>query len=161
MGITISIDAAMHSTGIAIFSEEKLIQTDIVTIVKDVTGRSCAIAMILRVVIYLDEFSRVHGHPEIKLVIEGQEYRKGRERMNINTFADLYSVGIGIAAASHFLTTFYTPREWKGTVKKEVMTKRILNKEIKDYLTPDYLLRDGQDDIIDAIGLGRFYLNGK
>ena len=56
---------------------------------------------------------------------------------------------------THLPTKLIFPREWKGTISKPIMLRRI-----RSEMTPGELLLLGKnpDDTVDAIGLGRYTL---
>jgi hypothetical protein len=49
-----------------------------------------------------------------------------------------------------------TPREWKGQLPKQVMENRL-----RDSYLPNVDLAKLNDNVVDAIGIGHYYLHGK
>ena len=158
--ITIGIDSAMHKVGACVIEDNVLINTKLLKVPNKYKGKECVFKMAHEIFYYIHETTKNICQP-IEVVIEDHEYRYGNEKMKVSSFADMYSVGVCVASslsAWAIPVVFYKPREWKGTVPKAIKTARIMEEEIKLGSSYD-LLQDGQDDIIDAIGLARFHID--
>lgn len=159
--ITIAIDSAMHSVGMALFKDGVLSETALTKVPTKYKRKDAVLKMARHITAQITAWitSKEYMHDPVQLVIEDHEYRHENERLNINTFANMYAVGVCVAALwDQFPTAFYTPKTWKGTVPKQVMTERIMRDERKIGCKEE-LLWDGQDDVIDAIGIGRYHIN--
>lgn len=159
--ITIAIDSAMHSVGMALFKDGELRETALITIPKKIRAKECVIKMTTSIKDQIwnwlinDDFKQ----EPVELVIEDHEFRYKNEKMKVNTFANMYAVGVCVAYIFKQLpTAFYVPKVWKGTVPKEIMTERIMKRE-RDIGCRENLLWNGQDDVVDAIGIGRFHID--
>ena len=158
--ITIAIDSAMHASGIAVFRDKTLIATELLKVPNKYKSKECSLRMATLMVDFIRLELNKYCEP-VQVVIEDHEYRYGNDKMNVKSFADMYSVGVCTASqiSSSVPVTFYKPKEWKGTVPKKIKTQRIMEVERETYNSDTDLFQDGQDDIVDAIGIGRFHID--
>lgn len=100
--------------------------------------------------------------PDVRVFIEHPRVYPGMPETDPNDLLDVVAVGAAIASQYHasaveMVKTVF-PSEWKGTVKKEVMTERIHKKLSPDELAriepcPKHLLHN----VLDAIGIGLWH----
>lgn len=100
---------------------------------------------------------------DVRVFIEHPRVYPGMPETDPNDLLDVVAVGSAIAsqyfgAPSVEMVKTVFPSEWKGTVKKEVMTERIYKK-----LTPEELLCIEQcprhlfHNVLDAVGIGLWH----
>lgn len=110
----------------------------------------------------------IRGNAFSQVLIEHPRIYPGAPDKDLNDLLDVVAVGAAIAANEHVmaccfdrkapLLTVY-PSEWKGNVKKSVMTERI-----RSALTPDELKlcrftnKSDDSDLLDAVGIGLWRL---
>lgn len=141
----------MHSSGIAIFEDKELQYTGAAKVASRHKEYDALERMTHSIIDTIVE------RPDV-LVIEEQVYRKGKERMSIKSFKFFASLTYMLAFSIQAKKTFmYSPVQWKGTIPKEKHHKRIYKQELK-LKTPLHCYADMQPDIMDAIGIGRYYL---
>lgn len=165
----ISIDSALHSTGIAYFrvgghgiTVESTFTIEVNELIKREEAAILAMSTIMRdhISIGRDGYgkSRWAG-----LICEIQKPHGAKEKMSVQAFSHLASVPLGLMGYANSIgikTYMYTPQEWKGTVKKPIMTRRIYDRERKLGTNPNlFSLKD--HDILDAIGLGRYHFENQ
>jgi len=153
--ITFAVDPSTRSTGIAIFDEDVLIEVHCMRIPYS-KGKD-AIAYMTSKVASMFKVN-VAYYPKVELVMEDQVWRNAQEKMKPMSFATLYGLVCSIYTECYFINKekkihLYLPRTWKGTVPKKKMCERIKKNEPNKEL-----LKDANDDIIDAVGIGRFHL---
>lgn len=153
----VAIDPSLHSTGIAIFENEKLIHTKQIEVSKKIKGFDALYDMNGKVHIGLTFLDCT----ECIFVIEEQVRRKG-DRMSFEDFVKLASISylLGCAFSYHDNIVFVKPSTWKGSIPKAIHHKRIRDNELKRG-TLLHLYADMQPDIMDAIGIGRWYYASK
>lgn len=161
--ITIAIDSAMHSVGMALFKDGVLRETELVKVPTKYKGKECVFKMARALSGQVKTWIPLREYKQrpVQLVIEDHEFRYGNEKMKVNTFANMYAVGVCVASAFPFVpAAFYVPKEWKGTVPKAIKTQRIMQveRDLNENLD-ESLFQNEQDDIVDAIGLGRFHID--
>lgn len=166
--ILISLDCAMHKTGLASFGIRlmhpfvvDLTSTETVKVSNKTTGENACIEMISKIL------SKIRGITfnsdvragEVIIVCEIQKPHKD-DRMSKQAFAHMLSVPLGVLGASSYhgyQTAMYTPVQWKGTVPKKLMLQKIYANEVVNATDPK-LFSMKEPDILDAIGLGRFHI---
>jgi hypothetical protein len=101
--------------------------------------------------------------PEVldQLVTEGQQVYGGRSADPNDLLPLAYLCGAVHVRVPAFQTLMPLPREWKGSLKKEVFTKQILMRLHKDELTVINEVKcppSKLHNVIDAAGLGLWAL---
>jgi hypothetical protein len=152
----IAIDPGLRGSGVAVFNEQtkqllkaKYVKNPAITD----RGPACWVRMAQAINGWLE----YDGSQQI--IIEYQRLRIGREKGDPNNMMELQGVVGAISGLFYeWPPVAYFPEQWKGTIKKEVMTQRILNR-----LTPEELLVIGplnskSHNTIDAVGIGLYHL---
>lgn len=150
----LALDGSMHKSGIAVFDGHKLSDTELVQVPNKVITEEAVVQMIGKLI------ERVRFYEPDIVVAEIQKPQHKGERMSTQALIHLAAVPLGVlgyASSIQKETYWFQPMSWKGNVPKAVIQKRIMENELK-LKTRLYLYADGQSDIIDAIGIGRFWL---
>lgn len=96
------------------------------------------------------------------LVVEGQQVYGGRIRADPNDLLPLAQVvGAVFARVPHLNRANPLPRQWKGSVAKDVFTARIraaLTDPEAELLSSLELPKSTEHNVLDAIGLGKWWL---
>jgi len=88
------------------------------------------------------------------VVAEIQESRQRNERASANSLLLLNGVCFGFLAMPYSIEKYaFTPKQWKGTTPKSIHNKRVQNALDLHHIT--------DDNELDAIGLGLYYLTGR
>lgn len=156
----ICIDPGLRGCGVAYFEGNKLVSADYVK--NPVAGRGYAAHSALgwRVAAWLGPYGTTMG---ALALIEHPRVYPGAPNKDLNDLLDVVAVGAAVGSClqttnAHSPVTVY-PSEWKGTVKKAVMTARI-----KAALTTDELKvcgftnKSDDSDLLDAVGIGLWRL---
>lgn len=102
-------------------------------------------------------YGEVPRHDSTGLVIElPQVYYGAKQKGDANDLVSL-AFAAGKIASRFVCYTTVKPRDWKGTVKKEVMLKRILSKLTDGELTILKglgLPKSLEHNVVDAVGIG-------
>ena len=96
-----------------------------------------------------------------ELVVEDQQIYRTTKARHADILKLAQSAGAVIGAVKHFNLTMYLPRQWKGTVPKEVFARRILTRLSEHEMTIFDSVKcpkSMRHNIVDAIGLGLFKL---
>lgn len=160
----LSFDGSMHSTGFALFKcedgkEPEVKMTKTITVSKKLKAEDAVIQMIEELLAVVTTFCEYESFDLDGVICEIQKPHGTKEVMSMQAFAHLAAVPLAVLGyAKHKSLEYYmyTPVEWKGTTKKEVMTKRLYANEVVA-LTDPKLFSLKQHDILDAIGLGRYH----
>lgn len=104
-----------------------------------------------------------HGPAAVSdLVVEGQQVYGGRIRADPNDLLPLAQVvGAVFARVPHLNRANPLPRQWKGSVAKDVFTARIraaLTDPEAELLSSLELPKSTEHNVLDAIGLGKWWL---
>lgn len=97
-----------------------------------------------------------HQMPGILTIEKPVIYPGGKSKGNPNDLLDL-AFEVGKLCKMFYGYSTVKPREWKGTIKKEIMLKRIVSKlteEERVICDSLRLPKDKQKEVIDAIGIG-------
>jgi hypothetical protein len=130
----ISIDPGVHTSGIAYWSDGVLVWVDY----KKPSFDQC-----------------------VPLVIEKPQVYQGRAQKGDPNDLITLAVEVGRISSLYPSVDFVLPRQWKGTIKKEMMLKRILKT-----MTDDELLllknlklpKSKEHNVVDAVGIGLWRL---
>ena len=153
-------DGSIHSTGVSYLRHEQggevnVLATKTIKVDEKIKGEKACIQMLYQVFNMLKDFQM-----KIDVIVcEIQKPHGEAEVMSMQGFSHLNSIPIAILGYAAFCgkeTYYYSPVEWKGTVKKPVMTQRLYEKEI-ELGTDRKLFSLKEHDILDSIGLGRFH----
>lgn len=149
----VAIDPSMHSTGIAIFEDEQLIETKCIEVDEKIIGFHALVSMSCKATDYANAFT----YRDCVFVIE-EQVRHKKDRMSMEDFVKLASISyiIGCDLAYNDNIFFVQPSQWKKQLPKKIHHGRLMANEIK-LGTDIKLLQDRQPDIMDAIGIGRWY----
>lgn len=154
----ICIDPGLRGIGMAIFSENELHRAEYVKNPHNGRGYAAHSALAHQIHIY-----QAYRNLFSEALIELPQVYPGMPKTDLNDLIDVAGVG---AACAYVLAEYYGfvksvfPREWKGSVDKQVMLKRIWSK-----LTPGEQAvvqktnKSDTEDILDAIGIGLWRLN--
>jgi len=147
----LAIDPGMHKTGYALFNQDdgNLKKSGLLEISDKVKGMDAVVDMAnlcFTISISITE-----------LAIEIQKHRGSNERANPNNLMMLQGLSAAVIAmydweGLEYGWAGYLPVQWKGTMPKEIMCKRIAKK----FGLPE----DTDDNILDAIGIGDYH-NGR
>lgn len=158
----LTIDPGLRGCGVALFDDSgALVAADYVK--NPVAGKGYAAHSALGDAVDSWVALRCDQYHPTSLVIEHPRVYPGAPNKDLNDLLDVVAVGAAVGAKlQHTLTrapeTVY-PSEWKGTVKKAVMTERI-----RRALTPDELKvcrftnKSDDSDLLDAVGIGLWRL---
>lgn len=139
--ITLAIDPGVKHLGVAVFDGGALVCAGLIK-----TEDKKALSEILF----------TYGYPDSVVVELPQVYQRSKSKGDPN---DLIAVAVVVGALQERLrrVELVKPRTWKGTVKKEVMLKRIVSKLTAEEtaLLPK-LSKSLVHNVIDAIGIGLF-----
>ena len=142
----LSIDPGVKDVGVALFNAGELSLAFLLQTKDRIVGVTKAIEKAI-------EEHCLNGIDNIVLEVP-QVYRNSPNPKNLIELAIVDGVFIG--KFSNAKVTMYTPRQWKGTVKKEIMTKRIISKlsekEKSRVLLPSRMSL--VHNIWDAVGVG-------
>jgi len=151
----LAFDPSLHATGWAFFHKGNYWCSGVMRIEKKYKGTEAIFKM----------WEKWHQHSKVQasfewdessnvVVVEIQESRHRAERASANSILLLNGVCFGfLAMISAEKKVAYTPQQWKGTTPK-----KIHNLRVRDYIGG---LDITDDNELDAIGLGLFYLTGK
>lgn len=161
----IAIDPSLRSSGVSVFLNGKVFDTKKVVTSKKVKGIEALFYQKMEIEKILHMYFISSPSFEFYLVIEEQEHRGENEEMSLPDFVLLASLSYAIYP-SVFISTLvpslhiqmYKPREWKRSMPKEVHHPRIQARELA-LGTNLELLKGGQSDVVDSIGLGRFFID--
>lgn len=149
----IAIDPSMHSTGIAIFKEEVLQHTKRIIVNKKITGFHALLEMKSRIDF---EFSGVFYDVGEAVVVIEEQIRRDHDRMSMEDFVKMASISYIIGCEFALPVCFVKPSTWKKSIPKKIHTKRIYDREL-ELGTKVSLIADMQPDIMDAVGIGRWW----
>jgi len=145
----LAFDPSLHATGWASFHNGNYYKSGVIRIPKTFKGVDAVFMMWSQWQCQGSDDKR----PEA-VVGEVQEYRHKNERASVNSLLLLNGVCFGFLAMTEALIKVaYTPQQWKGTTPK-----KIHNQRVKDYIGG---LDITDDNELDAIGLGLYYLAGR
>ena len=131
----ISADPGVHGSGIAVWSNNTLVDVD---------------------------YSKPTGYYSDDLVIECPQIYPGiRSKGNPNNLIAVAFEAGRISGLVRGTVRVVKPKEWKGSIKKEVMLKRILGRLTEPELAlikAINLPKSTEHNVVDAIGIGLFAL---
>lgn len=158
----ICIDPGLRGCGVAYFEGTRLVRADYVKNPASGRGYFAHAKMGLTVEIWARD--AVGARPMPTVLVEHPRIYPGAPNKDLNDLLDV--VAVGAACATNLQEQYVGkpsetvyPSEWKGTVKKSVMTARI-----KAALTPDELKvcgftnKSDDSDLLDAVGIGLWRL---
>ena len=149
----ISIDPSMHSTGVAYFENEKLKKTFRIKVEKTLIKEKAVYTMCYR--INRDIYNELKDKMEVCIwVIEEQVYRGSQEKMSIENFK--YLASLSYILGHNHNSVLVQPSVWKGSVPKDIHNKRVYENEL-ELGSPLIHYATMENDILDAIGIGRWY----
>lgn len=152
----ISIDPSMHSTGVAYFENEKLKKTFRIKVSKDFTKEKAVYEMVSMFhETVFGSMPRDHGSKTI-WVVEEQVYRGQQEKMSIENFKYLAALTYILGYENYPRSVLVQPSVWKGSVPKDIHNKRVYENEL-ELGSPLIHYATMENDILDAIGIGRWY----
>ena|ERR1017187_9776424 len=157
MNTFISVDPGLRGSGVAHFYEGKLFRAAYLKHTCSDRGPKAWCAMAETVYYW-------SGPANYSLVIEYQRLRMGKEKGDPNNMMEVQGV-VGALAGMFTMEgeqiVAYYPEAWKGSIKKDVMTMRIVQRMTTDETQilrlakiPSSLMHN----TIDAIGIGLFHL---
>ena len=157
----LTIDPGLRGCGVALFDDSgALVAADYVK--NPVAGKGYAAHSALGDMVDSWVAPRCDQYHPMGLIIEHPRVYPGTPNKDLNDLLDVVAVGAACGTALHNTTTFAPqtvyPSEWKGTVKKSVMTERI-----KAALTAAELKvcrftnKSDDSDLLDAVGIGLWH----
>lgn len=154
------IDPGLRGCGVALFDGARLHHAEYVKN-PAVEGRGYSCHRLMAGAVWNSVFKLDVGIGAVLIehpVYYGSTHGKG----DPNDLLDVVAVGAAIAGACYVPTTFITipPRDWKGQVPKEVMTKRIgasLTDLERKVILP--CRKDLMHNVLDAVGIGLWHLS--
>jgi len=152
----IAIDPGLRKCGVARFDKlHRLIDARTIripTFARDLRGARAWIEMAKSAL-------KDCGGPQT-LVIESMQVdnRTGNKVSDLLEVQGVAGVIVGLATAAGMNVFGYTPRQWKGSVSKSIMKRRLLD---SDLLIEEKNAIHGRatHDAFDAIGIGLYHLN--
>ena len=153
----LAIDPGLRGSGVAYFEDGHLVRAGYVKSPEKVrTGAPAWFAMSDAI----DAWAPTN--PGL-IVIEQQRLRPGKEKGNPQNMMELQGVVGTVLGYYHrnTITEAWYPEQWKGSVKKEVMTARILHRlTLEEFQILDAVkcAESLKHNVIDAIGIGLFHL---
>lgn len=153
----ISIDPGFRYFGYSIFSENKIIYADLSKVESDQWEAWEGQPPLFT---HLKDIVESQTWSQRKAVIEfPQVYQETPNPNDIVKLASACGAYTAILQSLGFEVIWVKPKEWKGTVPKDVMLKRILAKiEESEY---PCIMKPKDHNVIDAIGVGLWRLNRK
>lgn len=157
--ILIAVDPSVNNMGVAVFSidSKKLLMWQLLHPSKDCRDNQYdkSLSLYNKVREWIVRWRVTH------MILEVPEYWavagfQARETGSIFKLTFVCGVLYSLKAKDLQELKVVTPREWKGQLPKEVVENRLRNK----YLT-DVDLKEINDNVVDAIGIGHFYLHGR
>lgn len=146
------VDPGLRGIGVAVFEGQGLIRAAYVEN-PEKSGKGYRVAHVMASAFY----NWLDGESVDEAVVEYPRIYPGHAKIDNNDLIDIATVGAAVAAwcKTRNITSIY-PADWKGTVKKEVMTARI-----KEALSPTEALRIDKNcqrrllhNVYDAVGIG-------
>jgi len=150
MKTLVAFDPSLHSTGIAKFHDNELIDTFTLEVSNKYIGLDAVYRM-------WEEWQKLHeehwyGCTYDCIVVEVQKYRTHNERSSVPNLLNLASICTmfycGVSAKERICAY---PDQWKSTTPKHISHERI-KKKIPEYTKPL------NSDELDAVGLGFYAL---
>ncbi len=152
MGRLVSIDPGTRFTGYAWFNDKRLVDCGIIK------AKGLAL-MLVRCRYYFEECAHVVA--PLAVIEKPQVYTQRKMKGDAN---DLITIALvaGYCASFFENSEFVLPRTWKGTVDKDVMCKRIVNRWMnereQEILGSKGIPKSQINNTIDAIGVGLHHL---
>ena len=147
----LSIDPSTSSCGYAVFDDGKLIEKGVIK----PSGSETALKR-CEIVGNALHFTMVAEQPHIIVCEYPHKGGPGMKSKSITVLFHFCGMLHGIALSSHINISFIEPNKWKGNIPKAVHQKRMIPIYEKKY---DIELDGLSSDIVDAIGIGDWYLS--
>jgi hypothetical protein len=148
-----AVDPGLRACGLALFLDSTLITSALVDNTYHGDTKTLLWSGMVRAVL-----ARLSHNINVVVVEKPQIYQDSPDP---NTLVDLAVIAGTIAIdARHSQAVDYWPHEWKGTVKKEVMTTRIVGwLTLEERARLPKLSKNKLHNVIDAVGLGIHHLS--
>lgn len=157
----LAIDPSLRSSGVASFVSDQTFHAYNFVSPKKFKGLDALFWQMEILQRYIASFvsATVLGEKvDFRIVVEEQVDRGDNERMTEESFRYFSALPYAIIPPNLYdKVVFVKPVQWKKQIPKEIHHKRIYDKEVKKG-THDMFIKDMQPDVMDAIGLGRWYL---
>lgn len=152
MSYILAVDPSINSCGYAVF-ENNQISPILYNIISSKSLNTQDFEYIAKSRAMFEKVRTIQSQfKDCKIILEVPEYRKSayiaRESDAIVKLSFVCGMISSLENVHH-----YTPSQWKGQVPKEVMRKRLAN-----YITDIDIMHIKQHDVVDAIGLGYYYI---
>lgn len=156
------IDPGLRGCGVALFHGREVLVADYVKGDLEESHYFAHSILASRVRFWAETHAGAYKECFSHIIIEHPRIYPGVSEKNPNDLLDVVAVGAACGALLQEIGPFPTtvfPSEWKGTVKKSVMTERI-----KKALSPEELKRcrftnkSDDSDMLDAVGIGLWHL---
>jgi hypothetical protein len=155
----LAIDPSLRSTGAVLFYNQEIVASKHIKTPLKLTRFDAMRFQAIEMRIFLGESIGVQD-PSIDCVVEKQVRRKD-DRMGMDDFLRLSAMSYMIIPHEFVkYVTFVEPSTWKKSIPKKIHHKRIRDEELKLGSALVHFA-DMQPDIMDAIGIGRWYYANK